>query len=177
MLVDSKLRYFIAQISREPIIMNQKTHKPIYSPIRLSVLFLLLPVIFSVFIFSGCERAKPTKADRDEVRAVMEMRQKAIQNKDIDLYKQVIIPDYNDAGVNFKTLVEVMQANFDNNASIEFRFKRSMVDMSMNSARMVGQISYIVSGAEEPVYDQEITIFRRVNGQWKISGGIKVIPL
>lgn len=147
-----------------------------YFPFSLSWL-ALLSVIFSVLLLTGCESAKPTKADRDEVRAVMEMRQKAIQTQDIELYKQAILPGYDNIGVTFDTLIEVMQSNFDNNEAIEFTYKRSMVDMAMNSARMVGDISYKVKGVEKIIYDQEKTIFRRVDGQWFISGGIKVIPL
>ena len=44
----------------------------------------------------------------------------------------------------------------------------------MNSARMVGEISYKPAGAEKPVWDHEITLFRRVNGKWYISGGIRI---
>ncbi len=143
------------------------------APLLLVLSFVL--IVFSSLTLTGCESAKPTKADRDEVRAVMEMRQKAIQTKDIDLYKQAFLPTYSDGGVSFDTLIEVMQTNFDNNAAIEFTFRRSMVDMTMNSARMVGDITYNVKGWEKPIYDQERTIFRRVDGVWKISGGVKVV--
>lgn len=125
-------------------------------------------------MLGGCESKKSTKAERDEVRAVMEMRQQAIRTKDIELYKQVFLPDYDNLGVTFDTLIEVMQANFDNNKTIEFTFRRSMVDMAMNSARMVGDISYKIDGMDKPIISQERTIFRRVDGKWKISGGVKV---
>ena len=143
-----------------------------YTTISLTVL-----LSFLVLLISGCDSPRPTKADRDEVRVAMELRQKAIQTKDIEMYKQVILPGYSDGGVSFDGLIEVMKANFAQNDAIEFTFQRSMVDISMNSARMVGDISYQATGMEKPIIIQERTDFRRINGKWFISGGVKALPL
>ena len=134
-------------------------------------------ILLSFFLttLTGCETKKTTIEERNEVRKVMEMRQQAIQTKDIELYKQAILPAYSDAGIKLDGIIEAMQENFNRYEHIEFTFQRSTVDMDMNSARMVGQISYKGTGMEKPVYDQERTIFRRVNGEWKISAGIKVL--
>lgn len=139
-----------------------------YTPISLLILSLL---IFSVI--TGCQSKKPDREEMAKVKQVMELRQKAIHTRDIELYKQVIFPGYSDAGINYDGIVAEMQDKFENYENIEFTYQRSTVDMDMNSARMVGQISYKATGMKKPVYDQERTIFRRVDGKWMISAGIK----
>ena len=133
---------------------------------------ILLSII--LLMVAGCiQGKKATREEKMEVRKIMELRQQAIQTKDIALYKQLIFPGYNDGGVNYDAIIADMQEKFDRFEKIEFTFQRSTVDMDMNSARMVGQVSYKAAGMERPVYDQEITIFRRVDGKWMISGGVR----
>ena len=134
---------------------------------------LIITLVFS--LITGCDRGNNTTLieEKARVKQVMEMRQKAIQTKDIELYKQVIFTGFSDGGVNYDGIIEEMAEKFEKYEIIEFTFQRSTVDMDMNSARMVGQISYKATGMEKPVYSQERTIFRRVDGKWTISAGIK----
>ncbi|MDH3327334.1 MAG: nuclear transport factor 2 family protein [Gammaproteobacteria bacterium] len=143
-----------------------------YTPIFRLILSLF--VLSALSLLVGCDQGGNTvKEEKALVKQVMEMRQKAIQTQDIELYKQVIFPGYKDKGVDFDGIIAEMQEIFDRYENIEFTYQRSTVDMDMNSARMVGNISYQATGMEKPVYDQERTIFRRVDGQWKISAGIQ----
>lgn len=162
--------------------MSQKySYTPIYRTRSLSAvisffsLLLLLSLLSTLSVLTGCEQNnKSIKEEKALVKQVMEMRQKAIQTRDIELYKQVIFPGYKDGGVDYNGVITDMQEKFDQYENIEFTFQRSSVDMDMNSARMVGKISYNATGMEKPVYDQERTIFRRVDGKWSISAGIKI---
>ena len=134
---------------------------------------LMIFVLTITAMLSACERGKPDRAEMEKVKQVMEMRQTAIHNKDIELYKQAIFPGYSDGGVKYDGIIADMEAKFKNYEKIEFTFQRSTVDMDMNSARMVGQISYKATGMEKPVYARERTIFRRVDGKWMISAGLE----
>ena len=137
--------------------------------------FLLILISLVLLLVTGCDRGNDATKVKAKalVKLVMETRQKAIQTKDIELYKQTVFPGYSDGGVNFDGLIEEMQDAFKRYESITFTYQRSAVDMDMNSARMVGQISYQATGMEKPVYAQERTIFRRVDGKWTISAGIQ----
>jgi len=139
-----------------------------------TTIYLFIFTLLGGLLITGCESKKPSRAELNEVKQVMEKRQQAIHNKDIELYKQVIFSGYSDGGVNYDAIIADMQDKFDRYDKIEFTFQRSTVDMKMNSARMVGQVSYKGSGMDKPVYDQERTIFRKVDGKWQISAGIKV---
>jgi len=146
--------------------MRQKLSYTTISMLILSSLVLLL--------VTGCgPRSQPTKEEKMAVREIMEIRKTAIQTRDIELYKQAIFPGYSDLGVDFNGIIADMQEKFDNYEKIEFTYQRSTVDMDMNSARMVGQITYKTPDMERPVYSQERTIFRRVDGKWMISAGIE----
>lgn len=136
-------------------------------------LIIAIAIIGILLLMIGCEKRMPDKEVSKQVRQVMELRQKAIETKDIELYKQAFYTGYSDRGVNINGLVEEMQHIFDTYKKIEFTFQRSTVDMDMNSARMVGQVSYLATGMDKPVYYQERTIFRRIEGKWMISAGVK----
>ena len=69
-------------------------------------------------------------------------------------------------------IVEDMETHFAQYDSMEFTFKRSRVDLTMNTARMVGMVTYKTETMDSPVANHEITMFRRVDGQWYISGGV-----
>ena len=132
-------------------------------------------ILLVVVLLNGCDRTTgPTTEESNEVRAVMEKRALAIKNQDIELYKSVFLPDYNDGSSNLQMIVEDMAAHFAKYESIEFTFKRSRVDLTMNSARMVGMVPYKTETMDSLVANHEITLFRRVDGQWYISGGVAV---
>lgn len=141
--------------------------------LKINTSFLLL-IIAAVFL-GACDRKQgPTKEEVAAIKGVMEQRAVAIKNKDLELYKTLFLSDYNDGKANYELIIEEMAANFEQYESIEFTYQRSPVDLQMNSARMVGIISYKTNTMEKPVSTQEITLFRRVNDKWYISGGASV---
>jgi len=126
-------------------------------------------------LISACDRnSGPTPEEIQAVKAVMEKRAVAIRNKDIEMYKDVFLKDYDDGRGNYQMIVAEMAENFRLYDTIEFTYQRSPVDLTMNSARMVGNVSYKTNRMQKPVFDHEITLFRRVDGQWYISGGMAI---
>lgn len=137
---------------------------------KFSILSLL---IISLVILGGCENTEESNREAVvNVKKVMAARKQAIENKDMELYRSLILPDYNDGKSQFKEQIEYMQSLFDRYEKIEFTYQKSPVDIKMNSARMIGKISYKPKGAEKAEWAHEITLFRRVEGKWYISGGI-----
>ena len=127
----------------------------------------------TVILMSACSRdSGPTPEEVQAVKAVMEKRAVAIKNKDIEMYKDVFLKDYDDGHSNYQMIVAEMAENFKQYETIEFTYQRSPVDLKMNSARMVGKVSYKTNRMEKPVYNHERTLFRRVDGKWYISGGM-----
>jgi len=139
-------------------------------------LLQLIAMIFLMFFLNACNKSNVVSPETiAQVKAVMEKRAQAIKNKDMELFKQVFLPDYNDGKNTYQDIVEGMAENFRNYESIAFTYQRSPVDLSMNSARMVGTVSYQGNSMDKAVFDHEITQFRRVDGQWYISGGVNVV--
>jgi len=136
--------------------------------------FLLIFFIIFTTLLVGCRSKVPDLEAIKAVKEVMAKRQIAIHTKDIEMYKEVIFPGFMDGGVTSDAVIEDMRQIFERYEKIEFTYQRSTVDMDMNSARMVGQISYIGTGMEKKVYYRERTIFRRVDGKWTISAGIQI---
>lgn len=132
-------------------------------------------VLFCLPFLIACDNTEQSNREATvAVKKIMAQRKQAIESKDINLYKSLILPDYNDGKSSYQEQIEFMQSVFTRYEKIEFTYQKSMVDIKMNSARMVGQISYKPKGADKPVWNHEITLFRRVDGKWYISGGINL---
>jgi len=132
----------------------------------------LLLIVFVMLVSACRSESGPTPEEKKAIKAVMEKRAIAIHNKDIELYKDVFISDYDDMGSNYQMIIEEMTENFERHEVIEFTYRRSPIDFKMNSARMVGNVSYKTDTMEKPVFDHEVTLLRRVEGKWYISGGV-----
>ncbi len=128
---------------------------------------------FSLGLLSGCGDDESKREAIANVKKVMAMRKQAIETKDIELYKSLFLTDYDDGKSKYRQQMEYMQSVFDRFEKVEFTYQKSMVDLTMNTARMVGKISYKPSGAKI-AHDQEIAIFRRIDGKWYFSGGVKI---
>jgi len=132
-------------------------------------------ILVSFAVLAACEDKEQTRRDATvEVKKVMAKRKEAIETKNIELYKSLILPEYDDGQSSYKEQVEYMQSLFERYESIQFTYQKSMVDLKMNSARMVGKISYKPKGAEKATWNHEVTLFRRVDGKWFISGGVNL---
>ena len=130
----------------------------------------------SLIMLTACNR-NDEESNREAtvaVKKIMAQRKQAIETKDFELYKSLILPEYDDGKSRYQDQIDFMQSAFERYEKIQFTYQKSTVDLKMNSARMVGKISYKPSGAEKPVWDHEVTLFRRVDGKWYISGGVSL---
>ena len=132
--------------------------------------------IFVLIVLSlyGCDRTKDISQDVEIIRSIIEQRAVAIANNDITLYRNLFLPEYNDIGVTRDQLVAVMERNFKQYPQLTFEHGGSPIEITMNTARIVHQITYRGEGLDKPVYDRELLYFRRVDGQWYMSAGVKV---
>lgn len=130
-------------------------------------------IALSLVLLTGCENTEESNREATvAVKKIMSLRKQAIESKNLELYKSLILPEYNDGKSDYKDQVEFMKSAFERFDKIEFTYQKSPVDITMNSARMVGKVSYKPTGAQALVWDHESTLFRRVDGRWYISGGI-----
>ena len=135
----------------------------------------LILLSFSLLGLFACQNQEQSNREATvEVRKVMAQRKQAIESKDINLYKSLLLPEYNDGKSKYEEQVAYMESLFERYKKITFTYQKSTVDLKMNSARMVGKISYKPEGSDKAVWDHETTLFRRVDGKWYISGGINL---
>lgn len=133
------------------------------------VVFIVLPLM------TACSPEVESRSQvHKDLKEVMEKRKQAIHNKDINAYKKLFLPEYMDGGVDYQTLMLEMESQFSAFETIEFDYVKNPMNFTMNTARMVSMISYKTNSMEKPVHHHEKTIFRRVNGQWLISGGVAI---
>lgn len=140
---------------------------------RLIVLFIVGFIAFPLVTACSPEVESRSQVHKD-LKEIMEKRKQAINNKDIDAYKKLFLPEYMDGGVDYQTLMLEMEGQFAAFDTIEFDFVKNPMNFTMNTARMVSMVSYKTNNMEKPVFHHERTIFRRVNGKWFISGGVAI---
>lgn len=137
---------------------------------RIKCVFL---VLLGMALLSACSDKKQSSYEATvAVRKIMAERKKAIETKDINLYKSLFLPNYNDSKTTLKDQIEFMQSVFRRFKKIEFTYRKSEVNLMFNTARTMQRIYYTPDDAKKPVWDDETTMYRRVNGKWYISGGI-----
>jgi len=136
---------------------------------------LLVIFLFSLqFIVACSPEVESRKQVHTDLKSVMDKRKAAIESKDIEAYKKLFFTEYEDGGLNYQMIIEDMQSQFSSHDKIEFTYEKNPMNFKMNTARMVSMVSYKTESMEKPVFHHEKTIFRRVDGQWYISGGVRV---
>lgn len=144
--------------------------KQLKSSIALLIIFLI-----SLQFLSACSsEVESRKQVHADLKAVMDKRKLAIESKDIEAYKKLFYTGYQDGGVDYDAIIEDMKHQFSNYDKIEFNYEKNPMNYKMNTARMVSMVSYKTEKMEKPVFYHEKTMFRRVDGQWYISGGVGV---
>ncbi len=131
-------------------------------------------VLIIVLSLSGCDRSKDISQDVAMIRSIIDQRAVAIASNDIMLYRNLFLPEYNDIGVTRDQLVAVMERNFKQYQPMTFEHGGGPIEIIMNTARIVHQVTYRGEGLDKPMHDREILYFRRVDGQWYMSAGVKV---
>lgn len=123
-------------------------------------------------LLSGCENEIPVEQSIAEVDKILEVRKQAIDNKDLTLYKTIILPEYSSSGVLYETVIEDIERLFDTEETIEFKYQKAQPTIAMNTARVTHMIEYRFTPSEKSDKIRETIMLRRVNGQWYLSAGI-----
>ena len=135
-----------------------------------TVIFVWILAVFLV----ACTTTGVDEEDVVAVRKVLAERADAIAAKDINRYRALFLPDYFDGKSSLEDVVSEMDQAFKAYDSIKLTMQKSPVDLKMNSARVIQRIVYDVAGGEKPLHGHETLLLRRVDGEWKISGGVQL---
>ncbi len=126
-----------------------------------------------MLLILGCDK-RELEHDIADVYKVLEQRKEAIDNRSLQKFDAILFADYKDAGVSRKDVMEYMSMVFERYESITYSYQKIRPDVKMNTARVVHNIEYSFNNDEKVYRTQEIVIFRWYEGEWTISGGIKL---
>lgn len=136
------------------------------------VLYICISIPLFTVLFTACDTRKDYSADIEAIYHLLELRQKAVASKDLELYERIILPQYSDSGIDRNVLVQDMKLAFEKFPELSIELPRIRPDVKRSSARVMQTLVYR-SGADRPaVNKQERLMFRRVDGHWFISAGI-----
>ncbi len=126
----------------------------------------------ALFFISGCQVEVPVEESIAGVDKILEIRKQAIENKDMALYKSILLPEYSSSGVPLDNVIGDLERLFSTEEQIEFIYQKAPPSIAMNSARVIHMIEYKLTPSGKSTKMRETIHLRRVNGQWFISGGI-----
>ncbi|VAW87558.1 hypothetical protein MNBD_GAMMA17-68 [hydrothermal vent metagenome] len=129
-------------------------------------------VLTALVFISGCEVEVPVEESIAGVDKILEIRKQAIENKDIALYKSILLPEYSSSGVPLDNVIGDLERLFSTEEQIEFIYQKAPPSIAMNTARVIHMIEYKLTPSGKSKKMRETIHLRRVNGQWFISGGI-----
>jgi len=127
-----------------------------------------------LFVLPGCDTRKDRSVDIELIHKMLEKRKQAVIQKDIQLYKSVFLPDYDELGVSNKDIVMEMQQLFSAHERIELSYPRTRPDIKMNSARVIHTAVYTFSDNSLTTSIKETLLVRKIKDTWYVSGGIKL---
>lgn len=133
---------------------------------------IFIAMLATMLLLSGCENEIPVEQSIAEVDKVLEIRKQAIDNKDLALYKTIILPEYSSSGVLRETVIDDIERLFDTDESIEFKYQKAQPTIAMNTARVTHMIEYHFKPSGKTDKIRETIMLRRVNNKWHISAGI-----
>jgi len=125
-----------------------------------------------LFLLSGCEVEVPVEESMAGVGKVLEIRKQAIDNKDIELYKSILLSDYSSSGIPLDSAISDIERLFSNEEQIEFIYQNAPPSIAMNTARVTHMIEYKLIPSGKSTKIRETIHLRRVEDKWFISGGI-----
>lgn len=137
-----------------------------------STLSRFASALIVLLFIGGCDVEVPVEESIAGVDKVLEVRKQAIDNKDLALYKTILLPDYSSSGVLYETVISDIERLFSSDDKIEFIYQKAQPSIAMNSARVIHMIEYSFSPSGKSAKIRESLYLRRVNDKWYISGGI-----
>ncbi|NOY62763.1 MAG: hypothetical protein GXP10_06385 [Gammaproteobacteria bacterium] len=129
-------------------------------------------ILIGSSLLVACNGEQKKKEDEQAIRLVMEKRAEAVQTKNIELYRSLFSPEYNDAGVTLDFVIDNMRKGFDQYDTIKLDYSLSPITMRITSARIIHELRYHVSGRQKPILQRETLSLHKINGQWLIAGGV-----
>ena len=120
----------------------------------------------------GCDTQSPSEETIAEVVEVLKQREKAIESKDLELYKTLIYSEYSEKGLFYDDIVEDLETLFSVEGDIRYEYQKARPSITMNSSRVIHMVEYHFAGSGKVKKFQEKLYLRKVNGTWLISGGM-----
>jgi ketosteroid isomerase-like protein len=113
-------------------------------------------------------------AEEDSIKAVLEKRVRALHTKDLELFKQVVDPDYSFKGKDFDQVVGQMREYFKNYDSIELSLDEPRIRFHSGRADCVEgyRMKATQNGRTKDFNDTEKLEMRKTPEGWKISKGL-----
>ncbi len=133
---------------------------------------LLISALVAAVFLSGCDVEVPVEESIAGVDKVLEIRKQAIDNKDLALYKTILLPDYSSSGVPYESVIDDIERLFSTDEKIEFIYQKAQPSIAMNSARVTHMIEYKFMPSGKSAKIRETINLRRIESDWFISGGI-----
>lgn len=131
--------------------------------------------MFFVAFFAGCASTDRSSAEAEKaINQVMSIREKAIREKDIDLYMTCISKDYKDREDSFDVVRERMQKNFEVFEMIDFLTSKRTVYLEGQKAMLVEdyEIVFFAGAKRDRARGKEQIFLRKEDGGWKIVKGL-----
>jgi len=125
-----------------------------------------------LFLLSGCEVEVPVEESIAGVDKTLEIRKQAIDNKDIELYKSILLSEYSSSGVPLDSVISDVERLFSTEEQIEFIYQNAQPSIAMNTARVTHMIEYKLIPSGKSTKIRETINLRRIEDKWFISGGI-----
>ncbi len=130
-------------------------------------------LLVSILFMIGCDQ-RDLEDDVTDIHKVMKERQAAIENRSLQQFGDILFSDYKDAGVERNDVMGYMSMMFESYENITYSYQKIRPDVKMNTARIVHKIEYNFNDGEKFFRTQETVILRWYDGNWTISGGIKL---
>lgn len=113
-------------------------------------------------------------AEEDQIRSVLEKRVRALREKDLGLFKEIVDPEYDFKGRNFKQVIAQRAEDFKNYRSIELTLDRPRILFRDGGADVTEGYRLVVDyrGEQREFNDTEKLGFRKTEKGWKISQGL-----
>lgn len=133
------------------------------------------PVAVILFcLFLGLTGCGPSRAEKDQVLQVLQLRAQALNSRDLKLYLKVVSPDYSDRGKHFQELRDSLNAGFKIYDSVSYRSEAQQVKIDGKQAEVTGKyrLKVVIRGKEMVLDGKEhLKLVKGADG-WKITAGL-----
>ena len=112
------------------------------------------------------------EADTLAIKELLARRVRAMDSKNLTLYKSLIAADYQVGDVTRDVLVARMNGYFARFDRIRLTYSDTRIEHDRGRARVTQRVSLRVSGLDDPLSDTETLVLKKRQGRWWIVGGL-----